>query len=675
MEFSKNYSLRSPRIPAWSAFAFVALGLTMTSMVGACADSPRRPNGDSCGADGQCASGFCYVTECLDPEGDADLDGLTNRQEFALGTNAHAVDTDGDGRSDRLEVGESLGAPADFDGDGVFDALESNIVDSDRDCLVDERDPANMMPDAAAVLAEYACCCDGLCSKSGWTTTATCTGETLVCERPQPDRDADGVPDVCDDPHIDLAPELRAAACADLCVDIAERCDQARPDCVAECAALSRDEGLWIANYVCLSSSCDEGACFGEGGTFPEPEKCAAACRGIIDCGLGPRFEVGDALMCRLNCAGSFAADGTSATSIECLATLDGLTPCNVADAAGCFEEGGLCRSACERLEPLHDQACPSTAPVFERYSNQSACEASCGELPGREQLRFVGCQVGSACATPEFDCAALGPLPTADSHCETVCGAITTACSPAGWQDEPLCVEVCEGFRPHVPWTDAALSANCLKDLLGQCDGGLDDIFGPLLQCMAQTSPACETYCAKMTECVGQSDPNCPAFCTLIQIEQPGRIQTVSECLGARSACDGYLDCLSIQPSAICVPSCASQLACDPESFPSSDACVQACAAGLGTPGDGFAHEVCETLNDSCDLACGALLEGGGPSPACEAACRGSGACDAYAYGLCAETCRAFEAVSSEPIDHACLVTQLGPECDVAQVRAMCGL
>jgi hypothetical protein len=44
------------------------------------------------------------VTAVLDPSGDEDGDGLTNQQEFQLGTNPNLADTDGDGIGDGVEV-------------------------------------------------------------------------------------------------------------------------------------------------------------------------------------------------------------------------------------------------------------------------------------------------------------------------------------------------------------------------------------------------------------------------------------------------------------------------------------------------------------------------------------------------------------------------------------------
>lgn len=77
---------------------------------------------------------------------DSDGDGLTNAQEDALGTDRNSDDTDADGDADNVEVGGDVNNPADSDGDGVIDALESVLTDTDSDGVNDEVDPANFNP-------------------------------------------------------------------------------------------------------------------------------------------------------------------------------------------------------------------------------------------------------------------------------------------------------------------------------------------------------------------------------------------------------------------------------------------------------------------------------------------------------------------------------------------------
>lgn len=77
---------------------------------------------------------------------DDDLDGLVTGQEVALGTDPNNPDTDGDGIEDGVEVGPDLNTPLDEDNDGIIDALDSNILDTDSDGVNDQQDPANENP-------------------------------------------------------------------------------------------------------------------------------------------------------------------------------------------------------------------------------------------------------------------------------------------------------------------------------------------------------------------------------------------------------------------------------------------------------------------------------------------------------------------------------------------------
>lgn len=74
---------------------------------------------------------------------DSDNDGILDGNEITLGTDPNNPDTDGDGINDGVEVGEDFNNPLDEDGDGIIDALDSNILDSDNDGVVDQLDPAN----------------------------------------------------------------------------------------------------------------------------------------------------------------------------------------------------------------------------------------------------------------------------------------------------------------------------------------------------------------------------------------------------------------------------------------------------------------------------------------------------------------------------------------------------
>jgi len=153
-------------------FCCGALGAAL--LVGACSDDPkRRALGETCSGDGDCADGICLSGVCLDPEGDEDHDGLTNRIEGALGSNPMNADSDYDGIPDGDEV-EGVAA-RDTDGDGIPDILESVLTDADQDCLPDELDPDNgTIATDLQPAAKYLCSKNGVCASSIGSVRVEC---------------------------------------------------------------------------------------------------------------------------------------------------------------------------------------------------------------------------------------------------------------------------------------------------------------------------------------------------------------------------------------------------------------------------------------------------------------------------------------------------------------------
>lgn len=133
--------------------------LTVLSL-GACPDARNRPLGAECSDDGECASGLCYLAECIDPAADDDFDTLPNGYEVGLEANPRAVDSDADGKPDVAEVPGLL--PVDSDGDGRANIIESALADSDGDCLVDELDPDDEEPAPDGCNAGPVTSCDDL---------------------------------------------------------------------------------------------------------------------------------------------------------------------------------------------------------------------------------------------------------------------------------------------------------------------------------------------------------------------------------------------------------------------------------------------------------------------------------------------------------------------------------
>ena len=92
---------------------------------------------------------------------DDDNDAVSDFLELQRGTNPLLADSDGDGKKDNIE------GTKDSDGDGIIDALDSAILDSDHDGVLDEQDNDNSSPtndsdgDGQANIKELECGNDG----------------------------------------------------------------------------------------------------------------------------------------------------------------------------------------------------------------------------------------------------------------------------------------------------------------------------------------------------------------------------------------------------------------------------------------------------------------------------------------------------------------------------------
>jgi hypothetical protein len=122
----------------------------------------RRPVSTDAGGGGETgdAGDASSTPRTLDPTGDEDGDGLSNGDERKLSLDPESWDTDDDGLADPDEVGD-VAKPKDSDGDGVIDALESDVTDNDMDGVYDTTDVASGWQVAAGRFYPHAIANDG----------------------------------------------------------------------------------------------------------------------------------------------------------------------------------------------------------------------------------------------------------------------------------------------------------------------------------------------------------------------------------------------------------------------------------------------------------------------------------------------------------------------------------
>ena len=116
----------------------------------------------TCGNANDCKeSGVCVENVCQSPDLDFDLDGLTNAYELQMGLNPNEKDSDKDDIDDGTEVGPDLSHPKDHNKDGIPDAVQSNLTDSDGDCIVDAWDLKKGEKDPLPAAGSF--CNKGIC--------------------------------------------------------------------------------------------------------------------------------------------------------------------------------------------------------------------------------------------------------------------------------------------------------------------------------------------------------------------------------------------------------------------------------------------------------------------------------------------------------------------------------
>ncbi|MEZ4265951.1 MAG: MopE-related protein [Myxococcota bacterium] len=158
------------------------LGCVFSSLALLVACDDGRTSKNFCEDGTPCDDGICYGSQCLDPDGDPDGDGLINAVELEIGSIPIDPDSDGDGRPDGEEAGVDPLRPQDTDGDGISDALESAIDDADGDCIADQFDA--ITEDESGKKVDEVCTLKGVCADQKGKLTAVCKPGADATEGP-----------------------------------------------------------------------------------------------------------------------------------------------------------------------------------------------------------------------------------------------------------------------------------------------------------------------------------------------------------------------------------------------------------------------------------------------------------------------------------------------------------
>lgn len=364
-----------------NARTWFSLVLIAALMVACADDDKRRTNGALCEESGQCTSGLCHSSTCLDPASDDDGDGLINAIEAALGTHAQVADTDGDGLDDGVEVGGATSSETapDEDGDGTIDALESASLDSDCDGVVDQADSDD--GDGLIDLCASDSDGDGVADDEDncpdvWNPKQKDTDGDGVGDLCPPDQDGDGysAPEDCNDADPDIHPDQD-----DLC-----------------------DPGNALVNNDC-DSLVDEDARY-ENSSVEEP------CEGIGACGTGKvECSVDGVPTCSTN------ANGSDSEANE--ETCNGLDD----DCDGEIDEGVLCN---DHNSCTHDTCsltmgeCAST-PIEGCCQEDEDCTDSCAPGVCNEQENTCEYDAKALTCDDGLDCTSDTCMDPQANNCE----------------------------------------------------------------------------------------------------------------------------------------------------------------------------------------------------------------------------------------------------------------
>ncbi|MCB9787470.1 MAG: hypothetical protein H6744_12390 [Deltaproteobacteria bacterium] len=526
--------------------------LVCLALAAACDDG--RTSKNTCEGGTPCDDGICYGTQCLDPDGDPDGDGLINAVEVLIQTDPFDPDSDHDGRPDGEEAGTDPLRPQDTDGDGINDAVETAIEDTDGDCIADQFDP--VQEDESKKKVDEVCSLEGVCGAQKGKLTAVCKPGADATEGPvwvcvygdvvgysadgesvcdsqdndcdgQTDEDFAGLGEACDGDDSDQCANGVMVCTGDgagtTCgpetpSGVVETCNGADDDCDG-----LTDEGL---DSVVEAGCPSEGVCAGTGSVV------ASCAGGAWTCTvLAPEYQAGDeAGRCDgadNDCDGAtdedFATLGQACGSGACAG---GVWVCDAAGGLRCSTGGGA--------------------------ANDATCDGVDDDCDGETDEDYVA----SATVCGAAECASAGELSCVD-------GTLVDTCTPgAGASDDATCDGVDDDCDGQTDEDYAPVATSCGTGACGST-GSSSCVDGEELDsCVPGVAAAADTSCDGVdNDCNGETDE--------------GFVPTATSCGSGACAAVGTTVCAGGQIS-------------------------DTCQAG----GGGEADATCDGVDDDCDSA-----------------------------------------------------------------------